>query len=266
MEAGPPADAPAAVREAPGAARTTAWRTGWRRWRGGVRDWIGAFVVTAGKGWTPWRPEFEAAHRTTTPPSWRRRWPTGWQRRSPSGCISGCAGKFWGYAPNEAWRGDDLIAEKYRGIRPAPGYPACPDTPRSRTLFRLAGSGDQRRGATHGELRHDAGVVGEWLGTSPTPRPQYFGSAGWTGTRWRTTPGGRGGHWRRRSAGWPPTWGMSRRRWPRQPEETRNRRPRPREVPAGVPERRGENQRPPPLAHRLPRGQRPCLRGGNDTP
>jgi 5-methyltetrahydrofolate--homocysteine methyltransferase len=34
---------------------------------------------------------------------------------------------LWGYAPDEALGNDELIAEKYRGIRPAPGYPACPD-------------------------------------------------------------------------------------------------------------------------------------------
>ena len=46
---------------------------------------------------------------------------------------------LWGYAPGEASSLDvgDLIAEKYRGIRPAPGYPACPDHTEKRTLFRL---------------------------------------------------------------------------------------------------------------------------------
>ena len=35
--------------------------------------------------------------------------------------------EFWGYAADEALSNEDLIAEQYRGIRPAPGYPACPD-------------------------------------------------------------------------------------------------------------------------------------------
>jgi 5-methyltetrahydrofolate--homocysteine methyltransferase len=35
--------------------------------------------------------------------------------------------EFWGYAPDEALSSSELIAEKYRGIRPAPGYPAQPD-------------------------------------------------------------------------------------------------------------------------------------------
>ena len=45
--------------------------------------------------------------------------------------------EFWGYAPDETASGDDLIAEKYAGIRPAPGYPAQPDHTEKATLFRL---------------------------------------------------------------------------------------------------------------------------------
>ncbi len=45
--------------------------------------------------------------------------------------------EFWGYASDEALSSDDLIAEKYRGIRPAPGYPAQPDHTEKGTLFRL---------------------------------------------------------------------------------------------------------------------------------
>ena len=45
--------------------------------------------------------------------------------------------EFWGYAPDETATGDDLIAEKYAGIRPAPGYPAQPDHTEKATLFRL---------------------------------------------------------------------------------------------------------------------------------
>ncbi len=45
--------------------------------------------------------------------------------------------EFWGYAPDEALAGGDLIAEKYRGIRPAPGYPAQPDHSEKATLFKL---------------------------------------------------------------------------------------------------------------------------------
>jgi 5-methyltetrahydrofolate--homocysteine methyltransferase len=45
--------------------------------------------------------------------------------------------EFWGYAADEALRNDELIAEKYRGIRPAPGYPACPDHTVKAEMFRV---------------------------------------------------------------------------------------------------------------------------------
>ena len=45
--------------------------------------------------------------------------------------------EFWGYAPDETASGEDLIAERYAGIRPAPGYPAQPDHTEKATLFRL---------------------------------------------------------------------------------------------------------------------------------
>ena len=45
--------------------------------------------------------------------------------------------ELWGYAADEELSNEELIAEKYRGIRPAPGYPACPDHTEKRTLFDL---------------------------------------------------------------------------------------------------------------------------------
>jgi len=45
--------------------------------------------------------------------------------------------EFWGYAPAEALSNEELIAEKYSGIRPAPGYPACPDHLAKRDLFKV---------------------------------------------------------------------------------------------------------------------------------
>jgi 5-methyltetrahydrofolate--homocysteine methyltransferase len=49
--------------------------------------------------------------------------------------------EFWGYAADEKLSGDDLIAEKYQGIRPAPGYPACPDHTEKGELFTLLDAG-----------------------------------------------------------------------------------------------------------------------------
>jgi 5-methyltetrahydrofolate--homocysteine methyltransferase len=45
--------------------------------------------------------------------------------------------ELWGYAPDEALSTEELIAEQYRGIRPAPGYPACPDHTVKRDMFRV---------------------------------------------------------------------------------------------------------------------------------
>ena len=49
--------------------------------------------------------------------------------------------ELWGYATDEALTNADLIAERYQGIRPAPGYPACPDHTEKRTLFELLEAG-----------------------------------------------------------------------------------------------------------------------------
>ena len=45
--------------------------------------------------------------------------------------------EFWGYVPDEALSNEELIRERYQGIRPAPGYPACPDHTEKATLFNL---------------------------------------------------------------------------------------------------------------------------------
>ena len=45
--------------------------------------------------------------------------------------------ELWGYAPDEALEAGDLLAERYQGIRPAPGYPACPDHTEKATLWQL---------------------------------------------------------------------------------------------------------------------------------
>jgi 5-methyltetrahydrofolate--homocysteine methyltransferase len=45
--------------------------------------------------------------------------------------------EFWGYAPEEKLSNEQLIREEYRGIRPAPGYPACPDHTEKATIWHL---------------------------------------------------------------------------------------------------------------------------------
>jgi 5-methyltetrahydrofolate--homocysteine methyltransferase len=45
--------------------------------------------------------------------------------------------EYWGYATDETLSNEDLVAEKYQGIRPAPGYPACPDHTEKPTIWKL---------------------------------------------------------------------------------------------------------------------------------
>ena len=49
--------------------------------------------------------------------------------------------EFWGYVSSETFTNDELISEKYQGIRPAPGYPACPDHTEKTALFDLLDAG-----------------------------------------------------------------------------------------------------------------------------
>ncbi|MEN9559716.1 MAG: methionine synthase, partial [Pseudomonadota bacterium] len=55
---------------------------------------------------------------------------------------------FWGYAPDEKFSNDELIKERYQGIRPAPGYPACPAHEPKRDIFRLLAAADIGMGLT----------------------------------------------------------------------------------------------------------------------
>ena len=80
----------------------------------------------------------------------------------------------WGYAPDEALDTESLIAEKYRGIRPAPGYPACPDHSEKATLFELLDA-TKHTGATLTEnyAMWPASTVAGWYFSHPESR--YFG-------------------------------------------------------------------------------------------
>ena len=65
-----------------------------------------------------------------------RLWPTDW-RRPFAECLHARVRREWGYGAEEGLSNEELIAEKYRGIRPAPGYPAQPDHTEKRILFDL---------------------------------------------------------------------------------------------------------------------------------
>jgi 5-methyltetrahydrofolate--homocysteine methyltransferase len=80
--------------------------------------------------------------------------------------------EFWGYAADEALNTDELIAEKYRGIRPAPGYPACPDHRVKRDMFRVLNAEDIGMGLTESlAMTPAASVSGFYLAH---PHATYF--------------------------------------------------------------------------------------------
>ncbi|MFM8756170.1 MAG: vitamin B12 dependent-methionine synthase activation domain-containing protein, partial [Limnohabitans sp.] len=79
---------------------------------------------------------------------------------------------LWGYAEGEALSNEDLIAEKYQGIRPAPGYPACPDHSAKRELFRVLQCEDIGMGLTTSlAMTPAASVSGFYIAH---PQAQYF--------------------------------------------------------------------------------------------
>ncbi|MBV9889486.1 MAG: B12-binding domain-containing protein, partial [Rhizobacter sp.] len=79
---------------------------------------------------------------------------------------------FWGYAPEEALDVAGLVAERYRGIRPAPGYPACPDHTVKRALFRALGADEIGMSLTESlAMLPAASVAGFYLAH---PEARYF--------------------------------------------------------------------------------------------
>jgi 5-methyltetrahydrofolate--homocysteine methyltransferase len=80
--------------------------------------------------------------------------------------------ELWGYAADEHLSNADLIAEKYRGIRPAPGYPACPDHTVKRDMFRVLNCEDIGMGLTESlAMTPAASVSGFYLAH---PQSTYF--------------------------------------------------------------------------------------------
>ncbi|MEC7242755.1 MAG: methionine synthase, partial [Myxococcota bacterium] len=82
--------------------------------------------------------------------------------------------ELWGYAPKENASSDDLISEKYVGIRPAPGYPACPDHTEKRTLFDiLEASSSLGVSLTESMAMLPSAAVSGWYFAHP--EAHYFG-------------------------------------------------------------------------------------------
>jgi 5-methyltetrahydrofolate--homocysteine methyltransferase len=138
----------------------------------GRQDWIGAFAVTAGIGIEPHVARFEADHddyNAIMLKALADRLAEAFAERLHQRVRK----EFWGYAADETLDNDALIDEKYHGVRPAPGYPACPEHSEKATLFRLLDAGNNA-GMTLTEsfaMLPTAAVSGYYFSH---PQSQYF--------------------------------------------------------------------------------------------
>lgn len=101
-----------------------------------ISDYIGAFVVSAGFGAEELSARFEKDHddyRSIMAKSLADRLAEAMAEKMHEMVRT----ELWGYAPEEQLNNEELIREKYLGIRPAPGYPACPDHLEKLTLFEM---------------------------------------------------------------------------------------------------------------------------------
>jgi 5-methyltetrahydrofolate--homocysteine methyltransferase len=138
-------------------------------------DWIGGFAVTSGHGIEEHLKRFKADHDDYSDillKALADRLAEAFAERLHERARK----TLWGYASDEALTGDELIREKYRGIRPAPGYPACPDHSQKPELFRLLNAG-QNTGITLTEsfaMMPTSAVSGYYFAH---PSAAYFGVA-----------------------------------------------------------------------------------------
>jgi 5-methyltetrahydrofolate--homocysteine methyltransferase len=139
----------------------------------GVPDYVGAFAVTAGIGSDALVRGFEAAHddySAIMTKALADRLAESLAERMHERVRR----ELWGYAADEALSNEDLIAERYQGIRPAPGYPATPDHLAKAVLFRVLDA-EARAGITLTEsmaMLPAASVSGLYLWH---PDARYFG-------------------------------------------------------------------------------------------
>jgi 5-methyltetrahydrofolate--homocysteine methyltransferase len=140
----------------------------------GVLDYLGAFAVTTGIGIEDKVAEFEADHddyNSILLKALADRLAEAFAERLHERVRQ----EFWGYAPAESLSNAELIREEYRGIRPAPGYPACPDHTEKGLLWELI-QPDQHAGMTITEsyaMLPTASVSGFYFSH---PEARYFGT------------------------------------------------------------------------------------------
>ncbi|PUE62569.1 methionine synthase [Limnohabitans sp. 2KL-17] len=139
--------------------------------QGSANDHVGVFAVTAGIGADKRAEAFEAAHDDYSAIMLKS------LADRLAEALAECLHKkvrtdLWGYAAGEAFSHEDLIAEKYQGIRPAPGYPACPDHSAKKAMFELLHCEDIGMGLTDSlAMTPAASVCGFYLAH---PDAQYF--------------------------------------------------------------------------------------------
>jgi len=135
----------------------------------GIRDHLGAFAVTAGIGADELTAEHEAAnddYRAIMVKALADRLAEAFAE-----FLHEQARRDWGYE-TEPLAPEDLVEERYRGIRPAFGYPACPDHSQKRTLFALLGAPAIGMSLTeHGAMLPAASVSGLYFAH---PQARYF--------------------------------------------------------------------------------------------
>jgi 5-methyltetrahydrofolate--homocysteine methyltransferase len=139
----------------------------------GLKDYVGCFAVTAGLGEDDVAERFKRAdddYSSIMVKALADRLAEAFAERMHQRVRR----ELWAYAPDETLGPEDLIAEKYRGIRPAPGYPAQPDHTEKATLFRLLDA-ESRAGIRLTEsfaMWPGASVSGLYFGH---PDSRYFG-------------------------------------------------------------------------------------------
>nr|WP_315136839.1 methionine synthase [uncultured Limnohabitans sp.] len=139
--------------------------------QGTAPDHVGVFAVTAGIGADKRAEAFEAAHDDYSAIMLKS------LADRLAEALAECLHKkvrtdLWGYAASEGLSHEDLIAEKYQGIRPAPGYPACPDHSAKKAMFDLLQCEDIGMGLTESlAMTPAASVSGFYIAH---PEAQYF--------------------------------------------------------------------------------------------
>jgi 5-methyltetrahydrofolate--homocysteine methyltransferase len=138
----------------------------------GVRDYFGAFAVTAGIGIEEHVARFEKAHDDYSS-IMLKALADRLAEASAEHFHERMRREFWGYAGQEVLTNQQLIQEEYRGIRPAPGYPACPDHTEKGKLWKLL---DVERNAgikiTESYAMYPTAAVSGWYIGHPDSR--YF--------------------------------------------------------------------------------------------